>query len=576
MVGKRPVVVVGAGPVGLTTSLLLSSLGIDHLVVERRDGPHQAPQAHVLKTRTLEIFRQLGLDAAVHARATPREQLRYINWFTDLTSPMVASLDLAGVRTGDWLAEISPTRAANLPQDELEEILYAAAEQRGAALLLETECEAVTETGGAAEVRLRDRRTGRTRTIAADYVIAADGAGSGLRREAGIAMEGPAAIAHFVAIYFGADLSPFLRDRPANVNWRLHPTSPGTLIVHGMDRRSVFMHPFDPARESFESFDAARCAAIVRSVIGDPDYPVEIRDIGRWTMTAQVAERYRAGRLFLVGDAAHRFPPTGGLGANTGIQDAYNLVWKLAFVRRGWAPDGLLDTYESETRPVAQANCEQSLKNQLRNDGVLAALGLGGGGDFAQIFEQLRSDAPEGVALRRAAQKAAADQAPHYVSFGLDLGFAYEAGAVLPDGSPRAWAGTTRYVPSTRPGSRLPHAPLRHNGRELSTHDLLAYDRFTLIAGEGGGAWRQAAERMQATLGLEVTCVCAGPGAAYDDAAGRWRELRGHGGAGALLVRPDGHVAWRTQDQPDDAEQALGEALLRLLRVRPQVPESAA
>ncbi|WP_374572211.1 FAD-dependent monooxygenase [Phenylobacterium sp.] len=558
-----PVVIVGAGPVGLTASLLLSALGIEHLVVERSDRLHAAPQAHVLKTRTLEIFRTLGIADVVHARATPREQLRYINWFWRLTSPMIASLDLSSARLGDWLDAISPTRAANLPQDELEELLAEEVTRRRTSILFQTECTRVETGDRAATVTLRDLRTGELRNVTADYVLAADGAGSMLRRQAGIEMVGPTAIAHFISIYFHSDLSQWLADRPANVNWCLNPDATGSLIVHAMARRSVFMYPYDAELEGPADFDEPRCRRILASAIGDDAHPVEIKAIGNWTMTAQVAERYRAGRLFLVGDAAHRFPPTGGLGLNTGVQDAFNLVWKLALVRAGLAGEGLLDTYEAECQPVAKANCSQSLSNQLRNEGVAEALGLNGDREHAlAAFAALDTLGPSSEALRQKIQAAANDQAPHYISFGLDLGYVYENGAVIPDGSERSWAGSTEYIPNTRPGARLPHTWVEQNGERLSIHDLLAYDRFTLLAGEAGHGWIAAAKG--ADWPLKVALV--GAGASIHDPHGQWAELRGHSPTGALLVRPDGHVAWRVDEMPRDPTLALRTTFQTILR----------
>jgi 2,4-dichlorophenol 6-monooxygenase len=567
--GRLPVVIVGAGPAGLTASLLLQSRGIAHRVVERRADLHAAPQAHVLKTRTLEVFRSLGLDQDILARATPATETRFIHWFTNLSSPFLASLDLSFVRSGGWLESLSPTRSANLPQDELENILFSAASARGVDVAFNTECVAVQQLDDCAVLKLRNTQTGETEQIEADYVLAADGAASSVRRALDIAMIGPTSIAHFVAIYFHADLSPFMKDQPGLVNWALDPECRGTLIVHGMRDRSVFMSPYDPAHESPADFDEPRCRQILHRMIGDPTYPVEIRSIGSWTMTAQVAETYRAGRVLLIGDAAHRFPPTGGLGLNTGVQDAFNLIWKLDLVLKGIANPALLDTFEEECRPVAQANCDQSLKNQVRNEEIEDAIGITGDiNTDRNNFEKIRATGPEGERRRAELDAAAREQSPHYISFGLDMGFSYEGLGIIPDGTERPWAGTMKYVPTTRPGSRLPHCWLLKGAERASTIDLLPKDKFALLVGEEGELWRDPVSKIQSAFGVGVELIQIGSDG-LKDADGAWAALRGHDASGAILVRPDGHVAWRCEAAPSDIPAELRAVFGAVLQTHP-------
>jgi len=258
----------------------------------------------------------------------------------------------------------------------------------------------------------------------------------------------------------------------------------------------------------------------------------------------QVAERYRAGRAFLIGDAAHRFPPTGGLGLNTGVQDAHNLAWKIAAAERGWAPRTLLDSYESERQPVARANAEASARNAAKLQDVVKALGPKGDGD------------------RDAVRTAIAAQAEHFDMVGLQLGFRYERGALVPDGTPApAVANPVReYVPTGRPGARLPHAWVVRDGERASTLDLLPLDRFTLIAGPRGGAWVAAAGRIDSP---PLTRVEIGRDVA--DESGAWRQMLGIAEDGALLVRPDQHVAWRSAGPASDPDAALRGALARIL-----------
>jgi hypothetical protein len=333
--------------------------------------------------------------------------------------------------------------------------------------------------------------------------------------------------------------------------WTTSPDATGTFVAHDIDHTWVYMHPFDPTHESLGNYDEGRCREIVCRGLGSTAHPFTIRTVRAWTMTAQVAERYRDGRIFLVGDAAHRFPPTGGLGLNTGVQDAHNLVWKLAAVDAGRAAEALLDTYEQERRPVAQRNADVSLQNAMRLMEVYQAL--------AGVDRAARTAGT--VPIDDTLRTAIANQAEHFDMLGLQLGFAYPTGA-LDDGGPTAVPSSVRtYVPSALPGARLPHAWVGRNGARISALDVAGYDRFTLIVGAAGRAWADAAARHP-----EVAVVTVGRD--VDDADGTWTRLLALDPVGAILVRPDQHVAWRAEHGVADqsaAAAALARALDRIL-----------
>lgn len=363
---RTRVLVIGGGPVGLIVSGLLSQRGIEHVVIERRGEAQRAPAAHVLRRRPMEILDALGVGEEVR-RVAPPLPLDFITWCTTLGGTEVGRLDL---RPADPATGVrAPEAWTNCSQNLLEPVLLRhASRQKHARIVSGAECVAI-ESGErvvTAQVRCAD---GREQRIEADWVVAADGAGSPVRRMLGIAMDGIGPLARFIMVHFEADLAPWVQHRSGPLFWILNPESPGCLIVHDPKRSHVFMLP-SRGGEGEERMIPERLAA----ALGVPLEP-KILSFDEWSPHVQVAARYREGRVFLVGDAAHRFPPTGGLGLNTGIQEAYDLVMRLAAVVAGNAPEALLDGYETTCRPVARANADESFENMKRLGEISRVLG---------------------------------------------------------------------------------------------------------------------------------------------------------------------------------------------------------
>lgn len=505
------VLVVGGGPVGLTARALLERWGVRVLLIEKYRKLSPFPRSRLVNVRSMEIFRQLGIDEKITAAGFPPEYGR-IRFRETLLSPDFASAEAVGVEAP--VAE-SPTLGVLTSQDRLEPHLLAAA---GAPVRFGVELVGLTEeTDGVVALLLDHERGARTR-VRARYLLAADGANSTVRQLLGIETAGPGAIADVTTVVFDADLDRWKAQQPAGV----YTTAHGSIIPLYPEGGWAW---FGPSPENAERADwHDHLAPTLGTATG---IPVNVLRVQHWVMKAFVAERFRHGRTLLAGDAAHAIPVVGGLGMNAGIADAHNLCWKLAGVLQGWAEPSLLDSYHPERHPVAHRTLRQGVAN--------AEL-------MFQVQARRREQLATGAAPSEQIELPWSER--YFAQLGLVLGVAYDSDAVLADGSapPEPADEGTDYLPTTRPGHRMPHRWLAP-GR--STLDTLG-EWFTLLtpdpaawAGQVTPPWPLRVEPLLEPL----------PG-----------DLDGLGPHGALLVRPDGHVAARWPDGPP-GDSALREAL---------------
>jgi 2,4-dichlorophenol 6-monooxygenase len=580
-----PVLIVGGGGAGLTASMLLSRLGVESLLVSALPTTSILPKAHVLNQRAMEILREAGVAERIYPKSTPAEQMQATAWYAGLAGshPLcgrrIARLEAwgAGGRDPAWAAA-SPCRSANLPQIRLEPILKERAEALapGRVRFAHELVDFAQDAGGVSATVLDRARDERYR-VRAQYLVACDG-GRTVGPKLGVVLEGQRNLASEVSIHMSADLSRWSRDPDVLIRWIWLPETAQLAVLvpmgperWGPDSEEWVFHLNYPADDP-RGFDDGRVEADMRAALGIGAHPVTIHKISRWSLEGVLADRFRVGRVFLAGDAAHRHPPTGGLGLNSAIQDVHNLCWKLAAVLHGHASKRLLESYEPERRGATRRNVERSVENALNQFRVGQGLGLdpkaGAAANWSR-FERLWSDRPEDAAFRREALALFASQSMEFGEHNVEYGYRYESAAIVPDGSPApASVDDIRvYVPSTRPGSPLPHAELEgEDGLRRPLMDLVAPGRFLLIAGEDGAAWCEAAERLAKERELPIDAIRIGHvGGEYRDPRSAWLRQREISAQGAVLVRPDRVVAWRSLGAAADPAAELGRALAQVL-----------
>ena len=578
---RTDVLVIGTGPAGSATAALLSTYGVENMVVNRYRWLANTPRAHITNQRTMEVLRDLGHEVEAEAYLYCTEQ--------ELMGENIFCESLAGEEIGrmkSWgnhplsRAEhqlSSPCMMNDLPQTFMEPILFKTACSRGTQARMSTEYLRHEQDAEGVTTTCLDRLTGKEITIRSKYLVGADGSNSRVAEHAGLPFEGQMGVGGSMNILFRADLSRYVAHRPSVLYWVMQPGADVGGIGMGLVRMVrpwnewLIVWGYD-INQPAPVVDEAFATGVARQLVGDPELKIELLSANTWTVNNMYATHMQKDRVFIMGDAAHRHPPSNGLGSNTSIQDGFNLAWKLAAVIKGQAGPGLLDTYSIERAPIAKQIVTRANQSIGEFGPIFEALGMTGGTDIEKIQASMdaRCNAtPEADRQREAIRQAIAFKKYEFDAHGVEMNQRYRSDAAVTDGQMEPafeLDAELHYQPTTWPGARIPHCWIYDQaGRKHSTLDLTGKGRFTLLTGISGEAWVDAASRAARGLGIDIETILIGPRRTYIDHEGEWARAREVGDSGCVLVRPDQHVAWRAEEMVADPAAELVRVLSAIL-----------
>lgn len=515
-----PVLIVGGSLVGLSTALFLGDQGVRSLTVEHHSGTAIYPRAAQIYQRTMEIFRTVGIEQL----ALEKSEEQFVQDGAVMAVDTLAGRELAWYvpNLNEGIRDVSPSVRVFLTQKLLEPLLKTRAEELGAELRFGTDMVSFEQDADGVTAVIQDRASGKNSTVRAQYMVAADGSHSRVREQLGIGLLGHGLLSKSITIYFRGSVGHLLRGRNLSVIYVYNqhltgffriekPFDSGFLAVNSLGT------PEQPNMDVWTGLTDERCQELIRLSLGVDDVPIAIENVMKWQATADWAERFQQGRIFLAGDAAHAMPPTGGFGGNAGVQDAHNLGWKLALVLKDKAGSELLATYDAERRPVGEFTVEQAYSRYV---------------------------------TRWAPHLGTANLQPVANDLDVDLGYRYRSAAVIPDGPADGRLVEPVRETKGRPGTRAPHLLLR--SAAASTLDWFGR-RFALLAGSQGGGWCACGVEGARAAGMEMDV--------HQVADLAFADAYGIGPSGAVVVRPDGFVGWRAQS----GENASATTIRRVL-----------
>jgi 2,4-dichlorophenol 6-monooxygenase len=575
------VLVIGTGPAGSSTAALLSSYGVENIVINRYHWLANTPRAHITNQRTMEVLRDLGreVEDEVYLNAMDQSIMGENVFCESLAGEEIGRMKSWGTHPLSKAEHLlsSPSFMNDLPQTFMEPILFKTACRRGTRARMSTEYKSHVQDADGVTTTCLDRMTGKEFTIHSKYLVGADGGNSLVAENENLPMEGKMGVGGSMNIYFRADLSKYVAHRPSVLYWVMQPGADVGGIGMGLVRcirpwnEWLIVWGYD-INEPAPDVDQKMATDVARQLVGDPELEIDLISANTWTVNDAYATQMSKGRVFIMGDAAHRHPPSNGLGSNTSIQDAYNLAWKLAAVVKGQAGERLLDSYNEERAPIAKQIVTRANQSIGEFGPIFEALGMTGGTDIEKIKANMDArcgTTPEAEAQRDALNAAIAFKKYEFDAHGVEMNQRYKSDVIVTDGQIEpdfALDADLHYQPTTWPGARIPHAWLFDaDGGKHSTLDLAGGGAFTLFTGLGGTAWVHAAQKVAEDLGIDLRTHVIGPRQEYIDHTGDWARAREIGDAGCILTRPDQHVCWRNDAVPDDPAAELTRVLTQIL-----------
>ncbi|WOF45946.1 FAD-dependent monooxygenase (plasmid) [Sphingopyxis indica] len=574
---ETDVLIIGTGPAGSTCAAALAMYGVKPMVVNKFGWTVRTPRAHITNPRAVEIFHDLGVKDDLLDHATPHTLMG-----EHVVCTSIAGEELGRYRTfgteydyGLNYRKASPENFVDLPQNYLEPIMLGAACHRGATYLNHTEFKRFEQDDDGVTSYLTNNLTDEEIVVRSKYLVGADGANSQVAKGANLPFEGQSGKSASMNIVFNADLTKLVAHRP---------TALFTVIATGADVGGLGLGVFRMVRPwhrwlliwghdkqaGTPEQDDEEALRILRTVIGDDSIPIELDSVSFWTVNERYATQLSEGRVYCMGDAVHSHPPAKGLGSNTSLQDAYNLAWKMAYVLKGKAGAALLDSYNQERAPIAKQIVTASNKSLQTFPAVLQTLGVLDTCDTEMMvrrIEALKEASP--AAAKRRSELRSAIEATHdcYNDPGIELNQRYVSGAVATDEPhPSFSVDPERYHEiSSHPGARLPHAWVKDGEKLISTLYLCGGGAFSILTGVNGQPWREIAKQVSESLDVPINVHVIGHGQRYADSHGEYARVSEVEEDGALLVRPDVYVGWRSKTLTSTSQKELEDAMRQIL-----------
>ena len=581
---KTDVLIVGTGPAGSSTAALLSSYGIDNVLINNYSWLAGTPRAHITNQRTMEVLRDLGkeVEAEAYLHATEQDLMGENIFCTSLAGEELGRMKSWGKHPNSRAEHLlsSPSFMNDLPQTFMEPLLYKTACSRGTQSRMSTQYLSHIEDEDGVLSTCLDKLSNKEIKIRSKYLVGADGGNSKVAENIDLPFEGKMGVGGSMNILFKADLSKYVAHRPSVLYWVLQPGADIGGIGMGLVRMIrpwnewLIVWGYD-INQSAPKVDKDFATKVARDLVGDPELEIDLLSVSTWTVNNMYAKKMSKGRVFCAGDATHRHPPSNGLGSNTSIQDGFNLAWKLAYVIKDKAGAELLDTYSIERSPIAKQIVTRANQSIAEFGPIFEALGLTDTQDPVKMkknMDERKQNSPKAEKQRQALREAIAFKKYEFDAHGVEMNHRYKSNSVLTEGDKEPEFKKDKelfYQPTTYPGARIPHAWVYDKtGVKHSLLDLCGKGNFSIFTGIGGEEWLKAAKNIETQLGIKIQCNIIGPDQDFEDHAGEWSSIREISDSGLILVRPDQHICWRSKDMISNSSEKLMDVMKKILHKR--------